>query len=68
MFHEAFWLPWQPKWKTFKNLLLPNRYLDGIIILQECSLDTGLQNSLKKNDLSKNMAFMGDSFSFYGIK
>ena len=29
--------------KTFKNLLLPNHHLDSIIILQECSLDRGLQ-------------------------
>ena len=51
---------------TFKNLVLLNHLLDSFIILQECSLDRGLQNSFKeKNDPSKNMAFMGDSFSFY---
>ena len=42
------------KVKTFKNFLLPNRYLDSIIILQECSLDTGLQNSFKKNYVKKH--------------
>ena len=44
--------------KTFKNLLLLNYYLDSIIVLRECSLDKGLQNSFK-NDPSNNMAFMG---------
>ena len=51
--------------KTFKNLLLQNHSMDSIIILQECSLERGLQNSLKWKRLSKNMAFMGDTFSFY---
>ena len=42
--------------------------IKSIIVLQECSFDTGLQNSCtKKNDPSKNMAFMGDSFSCNGI-
>ena len=36
-----------------------------IIILQECSLDRGLQNSINQNDPAKNMAYMGDSFSFH---
>ena len=56
----------QSKKKPLKNLLLPNHLLDSIIILQECSSDRVLQNSLKKKyDPKKNMAFLGDSFSFY---
>ena len=35
------------KVKTFKTLLLQNHQMDSIIILQELSLDRGLQNSLK---------------------
>ena len=51
VFHEEFWLPWQPKKKNIKNLLLPNHYLDSIIILQESSLDRGLQNSFKNQSV-----------------
>ena len=53
--------------KTFKNLLLPNHLLDSIIILQECSLEV-YRISLNKNDPSKNIGFMGGSFSFYYAK
>ena len=45
--------------KNVLNFLLPNHELDRIIILRECSLDRGLQNSfIKKKETSKNMAFM----------
>ena len=47
VFHEEFWFYGNQSKKTFNNLLLPNHKLDSIIILQECSLDRRLQNSLK---------------------
>ena len=53
------------KVKTFKNLLLPKQLLDSIIILQECSLDRGLQNTFKKiMTHQKSWLFMRDSFFF----
>ena len=47
-----------------KNLLQKPLILDSTIILQECSLKV-YRIPKNKNNLSKNMAFMGDSFSFY---
>ena len=56
--------------KPLKIFSSQTAYWIAFFFLQECSSDRGLQNSLKKKkkDPSKNMAFMGDSFSFYGIK
>ena len=52
--------------KKNKKSLHPKPLIGKHYYLQEFSLVRGLQNSLKyKNNPSKNMVFMGDSFSFY---
>ena len=72
VFHKEFWVSWQSKKKNLKNFLLLNHQLDSIIILQECSLDRGLQNSFKKkinkkNDPPQKNGFYG-RLIYYGIE
>ena len=43
-FHAEFWLPWQPKWKIWKNLLNKNYWADFKRIRYKCSLGDPLPN------------------------
>ena len=46
--HEEFWLPWQPKEeKPLKIFSSHTTNWISLLILQVCSLDRGLQNSLR---------------------